>query len=161
MMDKFPFFDFNAMTDAMKVPGFDKIPGFDAMPGFDKMPEFPAFNMGAFQEAQKKNVAAFVEANKAAYSGYAAIAKRQTEMFEAAIAQTKDRINALQGQSMSVETAQANYETLKTTMEKAMADLQEVTEMANTTNSGAFEILKARAEEAFAEMKDAAGKLSN
>ncbi|MEM9061694.1 MAG: phasin family protein [Pseudomonadota bacterium] len=155
MMDKFPFFDFNAMTDAMKVPGFDKLPGFD------KMPEFPTFDMGVFQEAQKKNMAAFVEANKTAYSGYAAIAKRQTEMFEAAIAETKDRINALQGQGMTVESAQANYETLKTAMEKAMSDVKEVAEMANSTNTDAFEILKSRAEEAFAEMQEATGKLAN
>ena len=121
MADKFPFaFDINAMTEAMKIPGLDKF-----MPK-----DFPAFDMAAIQDAQKKNLAALVEANKAAYAGYTAIAKRQTELFEAAVAETKDRIGALQGQAMTVETAQANYETLKSAIEQAMADLQEVAEMA-------------------------------
>ena len=152
MADKFPFaFDMTAMTDAMKVPGFDKF-----MPK-----DFPAFDMTAFQDAQQKNLTAFVEANKAAYAGYSAIAKRQTELFEAAVAETKDRIGALQGQAMTVETAQANYETLKSAIEQAMADLQEVAEMAKTTNEDAFGIIKARADEVLAEFKEVAGKYAH
>ena len=152
MADKFPFaFDMTAMTDAMKVPAFDKF-----MPK-----DFPAFDMTAFQDAQQKNLTAFVEANKAAYAGYSAIAKRQTELFEAAIAETKDRIGALQGQAMTVETAQQNYETLKTAIEKAMTDLKEVTEMAKTANEDAFGIIKARADEVFAEFKEVAEKYAH
>lgn len=152
MADKFPFaFDMTAMTDAMKVPAFDKF-----MPK-----DFPAFDMTAFQDAQQKNLTALVEANKAAYAGYTAIAKRQTELFEAAIAETKDRIGALQGQAMTVETAQQNYETLKTAIEKAMTDLKEVTEMAKTANEDAFGIIKARADEVFAEFKEVAEKYAH
>ena len=152
MADKFPFaFDINAMTEAMKIPGLDKF-----MPK-----DFPAFDMAAIQDAQKKNLAALVEANKAAYAGYTAIAKRQTELFEAAVAETKDRIGALQGQAMTVETAQANYETLKSAIEQAMADLQEVAEMAKTTNEDAFGIIKARADEVLAEFKEVAGKYAH
>ena len=152
MADKFPFaFDINAMTEAMKIPGLDKF-----MPK-----DFPAFDMAAIQDAQKKNLAALVEANKAAYAGYTAIAKRQTELFEAAVAETKDRIGALQGQAMTVETAQQNYETLKTAIEKAMTDLKEVTEMAKTANEDAFGIIKARADEVFAEFKEVAEKYAH
>jgi len=151
MADKFPFaFDFGAMTEAMKVPGFEKF-----------MPQdFPSFDFGAVQEAQQKNMAALVEANKAAYAGYTAVAKRQSELFEAAIAETKDRINALQGQAMTVETAQENYETLKTAIEKAMTDVKEVAEMAKTANEDAFGIIKARADEVMAEFKDATEKFT-
>ena len=152
MADKFPFaFDFNAMTDALKMPAFEKF-----MPK-----DMPAFDFAAVQEAQSKNVAALVEANKAAYAGYTAIAKRQTELFEAAIAETKDRVNALQGQAMTVETAQENFETLKAAVEKAMGDLQEVAEMAKTANEDAFGIIKARADEVMAEIKDATEKYVN
>ena len=152
MADKFPFaFDINAMTEAMKIPGLDKF-----MPK-----DFPAFDMAAIQDAQKKNLAALVEANKAAYAGYTAIAKRQTELFEAAIAETKDRIGALQGQAVTVETAQQNYETLKTAIEKVMADVKEVTEMAKTANEDAFGIIKARADEVFAEFKEVAEKYAH
>ena len=152
MADKFPFaFDFNAMTDALKMPAFEKF-----MPK-----DMPSFDFAAIQDAQQKNVAALVEANKAAYAGYSAVAKRQTELFEAAIAQTKDRVNALQGQAMTTETAQANYETLKTAIEKAMGDLQEVAEMAKNANEDAFGIIKARADEVMAEIKDVTEKYTN
>ena len=151
MADKFPFaFDMTSMTDAMKVPGFDKF-----MPK-----DFPSFDFGAVQEAQQKNMTAFVEANKAAYAGYTAIAKRQTELFEAAVAETKDRINALQGQAMTVETAQENYETLKTAIEKALVDVKEVADMAKTANEDAFGIIKARADEVMAEIKDVTEKFA-
>jgi phasin family protein len=149
MADKFPFaFDFNAMSDAMKMPGLEKF-----MPT-----EMPAFDMSAFQEAQQKNVAALIEANKAAFSGYQALYKRQTELFEAALAETKDKIGAAQGKPVSAETAQENFEAMKGAFEKALADLKEVAEMAQTANTDAFEIIKARAEEAFAEFKEATEK---
>ena len=152
MAEKFPFaFDITAMTEAMKVPGFDKF-----MPK-----DFAGFDISAIQEAQQKNISALVEANKAAYAGYTAIAKRQTELFEAAIAETKDRIGALQGQAMTVEAAQENYETLKTAIDKAMTDLKEVTEMAKTANEDAFGIIKARADEVFAEFKEVAEKYTH
>lgn len=152
MIDKFPFaFDINAMTDNMKIPGFDKF-----MPK-----DFPAFDMEAMQDAQQKNMTAFVDANKAAFAGYSAIAKRQTEMFEAAVAQTKDRIGTLQGQPMTGEAAQENYDTLKTAIEKTMADIQDITEMAKTSGEDAIGIIKARADEVLAEFKDATEKYAH
>ncbi len=152
MADKFPFaFDFAAMSDAMKMPAFEKF-----MPK-----DIPAFDFASVQDAQQKNMAALIEANKTAYAGYTAVAKRQTELFEAAIAQTKDRVNALQGQAMTTETAQANFETLKTAIEKAMGDLNEVAEMAKTANEDAFGIIKARADEVMAEIKDVTDKFAH
>ena len=152
MADKFPFaFDFNAMTDAMKMPAFEKF-----MPK-----DMPSIDFAAIQDAQQKNMAALVEANKTAYAGYSAIAKRQTERCEAAVAETKDRVNALQGQAMTTETAQANFETLKTAIEKAMGDLNEVAEMAKTANEDAFGIIKARADEVMAEIKTVSEKFVN
>lgn len=152
MSDQFPFaFDLTAMTDALKMPAFDKF-----MPT-----DMAAFDFAALQEAQSKNVAALVEANKTAYAGYTAVAKRQTELFEAAIAETKDRVNALQGQAMTVETAKENFETMKAAIEKAMTDAKEVAEMAKTANEDAFGIIKARADEVMAEFKDATEKYVN
>lgn len=151
MSDKFPFaFDVKAMTETFKVPGMDKF--FEAgMPNFD---------FTAMQEAQKKNVAALVEANKIAVSGYQAVYKRQTELFEAALADSKDRMSALQGKPMTVEAASENMETMKTVFESALADIKEIAEMAQTANEGAFEVLKARTEEVMAEIKEATDKLA-
>ena len=53
------------------------------------------------------------------------------------------------------------FETLKAAVEKAMGDLQEVAEMAKTANEDAFGIIKARADEVMAEIKDATEKYVN
>ncbi len=152
MSDKFPFaFDFTAMADAMKMPGLEKL-----MPK-----DFPAFDFGAIQEAQQKNMAALIEANKAVFAGYQSACQRQVQMFEAALADTKDRVAAAQGKPLNAETAQENYETMKTAFEKAIADLKEVSDMAQAANTDAFEIIKARTEEAFGEFKAASEKFVN
>lgn len=148
MADKFPFaFDFGQMGEAFKMPALDKI-----MAGVD---------MTAFQDAQQKNMAALVEANKAAIAGYQSLYKRQTEIFEAALADAKDRASAVQGKPVTMEALQENLETFKTAIDAALADVKEVSEMAQKANTDAFDILKGRAEEAFAEMKAATEKALN
>lgn len=136
MTDKFPFaFDFGAMTDAFKTPAFD---------------------FSALQETQQKNFEAFVSANKTAMAGYQEIYKRQQALFETALADVKNRVSDLQGQPMTVETATQNFEDLKTAFEKALADLKDVADLAQTANMEAFEILKVRGEEVLGELKAAA-----
>lgn len=151
MNDKFPFaFDVKAMTETFKVPGMDKF--FEG--------GMPVFDFTAMQDAQKKNIAALVEANKVAVAGYQNLYKRQTELFEAAVADAKDQMSALQGKPMTVEAASENFESMKAAFEKALADLKEVAEIAQTANTDAFEILKARTEEAMAEIKAATEKMA-
>ena len=141
MADKFPFaFDMTKMTEAFRMPAFD---------------------MAALQDAQNKNMAAWMQANKTVLAGYQAVYKRQAELFETALAETKDRIAAAQGKPMTAETAEQNFETMKGAVEKALADLKDVAELAQTANTEAFEIIKARTEEVFAEMKDATEKFVN
>ena len=140
MTAKFPFaFDMNAMTEAFKMPAFD---------------------FGAAQVAHEKNVAALVEANKAAMAGMKAIYTKQTQLFTAALAEMKDRMADVQAQPMTADSAAKNMETAKAAFEKALVEVQEMTEMAQTANAEAFEIIKARAEEAMAEFKTAADKLA-
>ncbi|MFK7943877.1 MAG: TIGR01841 family phasin [Paracoccaceae bacterium] len=151
MTNKFPFaFDLNAMTEAFKMPEMETFFG-KGMPGFD---------FGAMQEAQTKNMAALVEANKIAVSGYQALYKRQSQMVEAAMADAKDTMSALQGKPMSVESASENMETLKTAFEKTLADINEVAGMAQAANTDAFEVLKTRTEEALSEIKAATDKMA-
>ena len=135
MTDKFPFaFDLGAMTEAFKTPAFD---------------------MSAFQETQQKNLTALVDANKTALSGYQAIYKRQQELLTNAMADAKTTASDLQGQPMTVETATQNFEAMKTAFEKAVSEVKDVADMAQSANLEAFEILKARGEEILAEFQAA------
>ena len=153
MSNKFPFaFDVNSMTEAFKMPAMDNF--------FGKEMTMPMFDFGAFQDAQKKNVAALVEANKVAVSGYQALYKRQAELFEAALADAKDKMTGMQGQPMTMDAASENLEAMKAAFDKAIADLKEVAELAQTANADAFEIIKARTEEALSEIKTATEKMA-
>jgi phasin family protein len=119
-----------------------------------------AFDMTAFQDAQKKNMSALIEANKVAVGGYQQLYKRLGEQFEAALAETKDHMNMVQGQPMNAESAEKAMDTMKTTFEKALADIKELAEMANSANTDAFEIIKARTEEVMADIKAVTEKLA-
>ena len=120
--------------------------------------KLPGVDTDAVLAAQKKNVEALIEANQVVIAGYQDLYKRQVALFEAAVAETKDKLSQPQGQPLSADQASQSVEAMKTAFEKAAADVKELAEVAQKANTGAFEIVKARAEEAAAEFKTAAEK---
>ena len=120
--------------------------------------KLPMVDAEAVMAAQQKNMDAFVAANKVVFAGYQDVIKRQMALVEAAVAQAKDSFSELQGQPMTVEQATANIEAMKTAFEKAAADAKELADLAQKANTGAFEIVKARFDEAVVEFKNAADK---
>ncbi|MCH8952947.1 MAG: TIGR01841 family phasin, partial [Proteobacteria bacterium] len=90
--------------------------------------------------------------------GYQDLYKRQVALFEAAVAETKDKLAQVQGQPLTADQATQSVDALKAAFEKAAADVKELAELAQKANTGAFEIVKVRAEEAVAEFKTAAAK---
>ena len=122
--------------------------------------KLPGIDADALLAAQKKNIDAMIEANKVVVAGYQDLYKRQIALFEAAVAEAKNKLTALQGQPLTVDQAKQNFEQAKTAFEKAAKDARELAEMVQTANTGAFEIIKARFEEAVAEFKAATEKLA-
>ena len=120
--------------------------------------KLPGVDTDAVLAAQQKNVEALIEANQVVIAGYQDLYKRQVALFEAAVAETKDKLSQPQGQPLSADQASQSVEAMKTAFEKAAADVKELAEVAQKANTGAFEIVKARAEEAAAEFKAAAEK---
>ncbi|MEM1345833.1 MAG: TIGR01841 family phasin [Pseudomonadota bacterium] len=148
---QFPFvFDAEKMQEMFRIPEMDKM--------FEQM-RMPALDMEAVMAAQQKNITAMVEANKAAMSGYQEIYKRQVALVEESLAQAKDQLGDLQGQSLSADQAQKNMESLKTSFDKLSKDLRELADMAQQTNTEAFNIVRSRFEEAIDEFKKAGDKL--
>ena len=120
--------------------------------------KLPGVDTDAVLAAQKKNVEALIEANQVVIAGYQDLYKRQVALFEAAVAETKDKLAQVQGQTPTADQASLNVEAMKTAFEKTAADVKELAELAQKANTGAFEIVKVRAEEAVAEFKTAAEK---
>lgn len=149
---QFPFaFDAEKMKDMFKMPEMDKM--FEGM-------QMPHFDMDGMMQAQQKNIAALVEANKVAMAGYQEIYKRQVSLVEEILAKAKDQLSELQSQPMSTDQATRNAEVLKSSFDKMLADVKELTEMAQEANTEAFNIVKSRFEEALGEYKNAAEKIA-
>lgn len=125
-----------------------------------KAVKLPMVDMDTIMASHQKNVDAMVEANKVMFAGYQAVAKRQAALVEAAMAEVKDKFAELQGQPLTAEQATKNADAVKTAFEKAVADVRELAEMAQKANTGAFEVVKARIDEAVSEFKAAADKLA-
>lgn len=148
--EKFPFaFDPEQLKEMFKVPDFTKL--FSGA-------NLPAVDTDAILNAQKKNIAALVEMNKIALAGYQDLFKRQAALVESAVAEARDKLEAAQGQPLTVEQAQANIAATKAAVEKALANARELAELAQKTNTEAFDVVNARFEEAVAEFKAAAAK---
>ena len=125
---------------------------------FFETAKMPAFDMKAVADAQKKNMEALVEANKAAAAGYQEIFKRQVAMFEENVAAVQAQFSDLKMEQPTPESFKAQVEQMKAGYEKSLASLTELTETAKKANTEAFEILKARIEASIEELNALAAK---
>lgn len=139
----------------------DKFPFFydaDQMKQFFGAAKLPAFDADAVLNAQRKNMDALIEANKAVMAGYQEVFKRQAALAEAAVAQSKDKVNEMQGQPLSAEQFTRNVEAFQTAVQQSITDARELAELVQKANLNAFEIVKDRAVEAVSEFKSATEK---
>lgn len=152
MADNNPFgFSPEKMMDFFKTNDFTKMFGEMKMPEFDHEALFAA---------QKKNMDALVEANKAAAAGYQDLYKKQLAIFEATVAEAQTQIKDL---DMKVDgaSAAASAELAKAAFEKALANMKELADTAQKANTEAFEIVSARVKDSVDELKGMADKLKN
>ncbi|MBX3455088.1 phasin family protein [Ferrovibrio sp.] len=149
---EFPFanFDFNKLFDPSKMFDAQKMFGDFKLPGFDAE---------ALAATQKKNLEAIAAANKKAFEGYQALAARQAEIFQ----QGMDELSSLVKDAVSKGAKDANpakqAELVKAAVERALANLKELAELAAKTNTETFETLNKRANESLEELRATLSKL--
>lgn len=146
---KFPF-DLEQMTAFFKANDFTK--AFTA-------PKMPDVDGEAILEAQKKNMAALVEANKAAAAGYQELFKKQIEVFETTLAEAQKQIAGFDPSKVDESTAEAQGEVAKAAFESALGNMTALAEGAQKANAEAFEVVSARVQDSVAELQDMAKKL--
>lgn len=136
----FAAFDFTKMFGDLKMPGFDP---------------------SSLAAAQQRNIDAITAANKRALEGYQALVKRQAEMFQ----ETMQEIARMMKESVATGTPDANVakqaELLRQSIEKALANMRELTEMASKTNSEAIETVNQRLRENLEEIKNSFAQAKN
>ena len=149
MFDKGTFaFDPEKMMELFKQNDFTKALGDMKMPGFDGE---------AIMAAQKKNMDALVEANKAAAAGYQDLFKKQMTIFEETLSQAQSQIKELD-MKVDGKAATAQADLAKAAFEKAINNMKELAETAHKANSDAYEIVSARVKASVDELKDLAAK---
>jgi phasin family protein len=142
-------FDVEKMTEFFKQNDFTKQLSQLRMPGVD--PE-------AMMSAQKKNMDALVEANKAAAAGYQDLFKRQMAIFEETMTEAQAQLKAFDATKIDPDSAKAQAELAKAAFEKALANMQALAEGAQKANAEAYEIVSARIKESLTELRDMATK---
>jgi phasin family protein len=119
----------------------------------------PGVDMEGVLASQRRNVEALSAANQLALEGVQAVMRRQAEI----VRQMMDEARGIMTEMMSVgapeEKVAKQAELFKTTFEKTVANMKELSEMIAKSNTEAAETLAKRVSESLEEMKSAAGKL--
>lgn len=145
MIDKgFYAFDPEKFANMFKVADMSK---------FFEQVKMPGFDADAMIAAQKKNMDALMEANRAAAAGYQDLFKKQVAIFEETMAVMQGQLADLKFEAMTPETAKAQADAAKVAFEKAVANMNELAEAAKKANTDAFDIVQARIKESIDEMK--------
>src|ERR1700758_1005552 len=99
-----PFADFTKMLERFKVPGVD---------------------LTALAESGRKDMEALVEANKAAYQGLQALARKQAEMLSEALNKIQEAAKRAAGTSPGTKAADIAREAYH----KTLADMKELADI--------------------------------
>ena len=145
----FPF-DPAAMTEFFKAADPSK---------FMSMPKVPGIDPSEFMDTQKKNMDAFVSANKAAADAYQDLFRKQVEIFQSTLEEAQKHVSDVPPSDVSAEAAQKHMSYAQEAVNTAMAHMNDFAEEARKANSEAFETVQKRAAESAQELQKLAEKL--
>jgi hypothetical protein len=123
-----PFGDFTKIIERFKVPGVD---------------------LSALAESGRKDMEALVEANKAAYQGLQALARKQSEMLTEAMHKIQEAASQASGKAAGPKPAQMAHEVYH----KTLADMKELADIVRSSQAQAMTRVTDRAIEHLQELK--------
>jgi phasin family protein len=116
-----------------------------------KVPAMP--DMEALAAAQRRNIEALSTANRVALEGAQAVARRHMEIMQSSVAEMTEALKAFASAEAPQDKATKQAELAKATYEKAVANLQEIADLIQKSNSEAIAVLNKRFAEAMDEVK--------
>ncbi len=123
-------FDFAKVTDQFQVPGLDA---------------------QALAASQKRNFEVFATANKIALDGAQAVMRRQAEILRQGVEEASKAFSDLNAAGTPQDKLAKQADLVKGAYESALANVRELTELANKANVEAAELLSGRVSESFGE----------
>ena len=109
--------------------------------------------------SQKKNLEALTSANRVAFEGLQAVAKRQAEILQETMNEASKAVDQLSKAGSPPEIAAKQAELAKSAFERALANMRELAEMVSKANQEATNTVNARISASLDEIKDFALKL--
>jgi len=124
-----------------------------------KQYKLPGVDMDSLVASQKKNLEALTGANRVAFEGLQAIAKRQGEILQETMNETSKAMDQLSKAGSPQEVAAQQAQIAKSAFERALANMRELAEMVSKANQEATSTINSRISATLDEIKDMALKL--
>jgi phasin family protein len=126
---------------------------------FIKQYQLPGVDINALVANERKNMEALTDANRVAFEGLQAIARRQGEILKNTMDEVTKAVEAISKSDSPPEAAAKQAELAKNAFEKALSNMRELAEMVAKSNEDAADTMSTRLRESLDEMKNLAIKL--
>jgi phasin family protein len=133
----------------MQQGGGSKMPDFDFTKFLSELKLPAAFDIQALTEANRRNIEAFTAANRIALEGAQAVARRHMEIMQQAMSEMAEAMRSLSANETPQAKAARQAELVKTAYQRAVANIQELSEMIQRSNAEAIALLNRRFSPAF------------
>jgi phasin family protein len=133
----------------------DPKPPFDFGEISKRLSEFkiPEFDWHGLMAAQQKNWAALGQANKVWLEGTQKVMRREVELLQTALAEAAEASKDMMKEGDARGAAEKRLDLAKTSFEKAIGNIRELSEAASKANQEALDVMQKRAVEGFDEIK--------
>jgi len=119
----------------------------------------PGLDADSLVNAQRRNVEALTQANQRTLEGLQAVLRRQVEFSQHLAEEATGWVNAVMAEGTPEQRMARQAELLRGQVDEALANLRELGDLAQKTNSETAELLAGRIREGLAELEQAAAEL--
>lgn len=148
------FMDFTKM-----VKDFDPTKMVDELSKMMKQYNLPGVDVDSLVASRKKDLEALGTANRVAFEGLQAVAKRQTEILQETMNAASKAVDTLSKAGSPQEVAAKQAEIAKEGFEKALSNMRELAELVTKANQEATTAINTRISASLDELKDLVMKL--
>jgi phasin family protein len=124
-----------------------------------KQYKLPNVDLDSVVASQKKNLEALTAANRTAFEGLQAVAKRQAEILQETMNEASKAVDALAKAGSPAEVAAKQAELTKSAFERALSNMRELADLVAKSNQDASTTISSRISASLDEIKDYALKL--
>lgn len=148
------FTDFSKM-----MKDFDPTRMADEFTNLLKNYKLPGVDMDSVVATQRRNVEALTAANRVAFEGMQAVAKRQAEILQETMNEASKALDSIAKAGSPSDAAAKQAELAKDAFERALANARELAEMVTKAQDEATSTINSRISESLDEFKDLALKM--